>query len=205
MLAALVALVALAAGGCQDPPPSTPAASWVRTAPEHLGISYEKIKREFGKLGAEADASAAQRRGYLVWEAGASERAVALDEPLRALVDSLARQAGERESLLDFESADGGALLPRDLLRVGLLAARMSDWSGRRLAAEIAARGVEPLTGVVKFDEMPFVAVGSEASLWLIVLPEHRIVFVAVAGNAPLAGPKAYADILASAMHVMDK
>ncbi len=207
---ALVGLM-LGLSSCYDPNEVTPAQRWVRSAPEHLALSYEKLKKELEKIAVEELTTAVQRRGYLIWEQGQHEQPVLLESSAWDFKFDVFGAGTEPAEVIGVETDEKHQLLPRDLLRYGLLLLREGQWDKDTLLEPDTAldtwyaKEAAWFTGTVKFDDAPYYAIGSADTYWLILLPADEIAFVAVAGNEPLAEPKKYADALASAMHVMRK
>lgn len=198
--------------GCYDARPVTPTSRWLRTAPEHLGLSYEKLDRELGELGADTNTSALQRRGYLIWERGAADQPLTLNTrhkaQLAAALGGLPVAVALRHIHPQITTPDTPT--PLDLLRVGLLILNRGDWPGTDPPApdtpdwnKLAAHGW--ISGTVRFENAPFHASGSPDSHWLILLPDHDLAFCVLPAQKPLADPEKFANILAAAMHVMRK
>lgn len=187
--------------------PSTPAETWTRTAPEHLGLRYEKIDRELRESQPEAYATAIGRLGYLVWERGETGRAFTLPDPVAQAMNGLQGIGGAAAlaEALAFESEVPGTASARDLLRLGLLVLQDGEWAGRQLVDRKAmSRQIHDAdvwqSGTTRRGNKRFLALGDRSACLLVLVPGDQTALVAVAQqNKPLPDPAFYADLLSVA------
>lgn len=194
---------------CTQVRPQTPAQRWIKTAPEHLGLRYERVKRELGGLSASPAAFAMERLGYLVWESADTLRPAPMPDNLVTLTSKLSEHSIVQplSENLNLESTSRDewptSMSARDLLRIGLLLLSDGQWQDQQLVARDSVQNLMKdaqlwKAGKTKRRTTPYLAVGSKETAFLILLPKLDIALSVIAPNdGQLAEAATYADIVA--------
>ncbi len=213
VMASVAAVVELVS--CTEVRPLTPGSAWQKTAPEHLGLQYLKVKSELKALGKPMAASVIQRHGYLIWEQGEPGRPVKLPPSLAASLRhleggdpgrQLGKVFGEDSGLPGELSADMSA---RDLLRLGLFLLRNGRWNDEQIiGSDVVAALLDDRAlwqpGTTRRRPTRYLAAGSRDHALLILLPQHDIAMAVVADpHTELAEPATYADIMAASFRLV--